>query len=135
MLSIIGLSLDIIGAVSLVLGLFGHMQPSTFGGPVRSVEDAAHDAAFGLVGAPLLMAGFVLQSFNYLNVRIAASLTTRLYVGGTTIVAASLVAFLVYGLIYRVVLRAEERYYAQAMSGTEWNPPPRRFRRLRFWLR
>jgi hypothetical protein len=134
LLSIIGLSLDIVGAVSLVLGLFSHMQPSTYGGPIRRPEDTAHDAAFGLVGAPLLIAGFAFQSLTYLDVRWNESVSARLTAGGLSIVLTSLLGWLVYGWIYGMVLRAEERYVAEASAGDGWTPPTPRFRRLRFWL-
>jgi hypothetical protein len=68
-LSIIGLSLDVVGAVTLATGLFSHVVPSTWGGDVRPPEQVAHDAAFGLIGAPLLLAGFAFQSLYYLDLR------------------------------------------------------------------
>jgi hypothetical protein len=34
-LTVVGLSLDVVGAVALTLGLFGHPEPSTMGGYVR----------------------------------------------------------------------------------------------------
>lgn len=61
MLSAIGLALDLVGAVALTLGLYGHSRP-TYPGLSRGPEDVAHDRGFAIVGASYLVAGFLLAS-------------------------------------------------------------------------
>jgi hypothetical protein len=89
MLSIIGLSLDVVGAVTLALGLFGHVRPSLWGADVRSPEDVAHDAGFALVGAPLLIAGFVFQSLFYFGVVWNTPVWARIVAALVTLTSAS----------------------------------------------
>jgi hypothetical protein len=60
-LSTIGLVLDLIGALVLARGLFRGAVPSTYGLPIRSLEDVAADRAYGVVGGGFLVAGFCLQ--------------------------------------------------------------------------
>ncbi len=73
MLSAIGLALDLVGAVVLVVGLFGHARALYPGWSVRSPDDVAHDHAAGLVGGSFLVSGFVLQSLTYFDVRYECS--------------------------------------------------------------
>jgi hypothetical protein len=60
-LSTIGLVLDLIGALVLARGLFRGPVSSTYGLPIRSLEDVAADRAYGVVGGGFLIVGFCLQ--------------------------------------------------------------------------
>jgi hypothetical protein len=65
MLSVIGLGLDIIGAIVLALVLFQRFT-ATFGGRARS--DDVRDWALGIVGALFLVSGFVLQLLPHFGI-------------------------------------------------------------------
>jgi hypothetical protein len=60
-LATIGLVLDLLGALVLARGLFRGAVPSTYGLPLRSLEDVAADRAYGVVGGGFLIVGFCLQ--------------------------------------------------------------------------
>ncbi len=107
--------------------------PSTYGGDIRRSEDVAHDAAFGSIGAPLLIAGFVFQSLPYFGISGSCSTTVRLIVGAATLVGASVIAWIAYGVIYHFVVESEKRYKVASMQGDMWRPPASRMSRLRFW--
>ncbi len=104
----IGLALDLIGAIALVLGLFGHARGLAPGWS-RSPIDVAHDVGFGVVGALFLSGGFVLQSLTYFGVRSAASTCTTLVAAGITVGAGGVTAWAMYGLLYLGVLGYERR--------------------------
>jgi hypothetical protein len=128
MFSAVGLALDFVGAIALILGIFGHARPLTVGYG-RSPEDAAHDAAFGVVGAVLLGSGFVLQSFQYFGVSLDRSSEAIIVAWFVTTVSASLLAYLAYGGIYLAVF---ERRRGQ----DKWDLDIRVHRKrdgLRFW--
>jgi hypothetical protein len=133
-LSIIGLSLDVVGAVALAVGLFGRVVPSTWGGDVRSPEGVAHDTAFGLIGAPFLIAGFVVQSLYYFDIHWMAPVRERVYAAVITLAVATLAAYVSYGFLYRRWLASAQRFRARSLVENRWEPPPPRFRKLRWWL-
>lgn len=131
MLSVIGLTLDLVGAIALVLGLFGHAMPLT-PGHKRSPGDVAHDVSFGIVGALLLSSGFALQSLSYFGVTIDASREANLLAAGVTLLAAAAFAWLLYGVAYLILFAKENR---RSMERWQIGSPTRREPRLlRFWL-
>ena len=137
MLSIIGLSLDVVGAVVLVIGLFGHTVPSGFAGPIRRPEDVAHDTVLGVLGGLLLVSGFVFQSLPYFDVNAWASCSTTAKVVASllVVVGASVGSWLAYGLAYPRLLRREEAW-EEARRAEKWEPPPpTRLDFFRFWNR
>src|SRR5207248_7576929 len=98
MLSVVGLCLDIIGALALILGLFTHARIPTWGDVgQRTPEDIAHDVGFAIVGGVLLTLGFVFQSLTYLNVSVETTRACTLTAGLATLVGACLFAYVVYG--------------------------------------
>lgn len=109
MLSVIGLALDFVGAVVLVLGLYGHTRPTVPGMGVRSPTDVAHDAALGSVGALSLTSGFALQSLVYFGVSVECSRAATLTAALGTIALATVVAWALYGGSFLFVLRRERR--------------------------
>jgi hypothetical protein len=131
MLSAIGLALDFVGAIALVLGLFGHTRPLVTGYSLRSPDDVAHDTAFGIVGAALLSSGFVLQSLMYFGVRVECSHRTVIIVAALALIAAVLFAWAAFGVAYIVVMEREKRYVVE-----HWGDPypvTRQRRGLQFW--
>jgi hypothetical protein len=139
MFSVLGLSLDVVGAVALALGLFGQSVPSAYGGNVRGPEDVAHDAGFACVGAPLLFVGFVCQSLQYFGFPGSHSTTVRVIVGLVSLAGATVFAWVAYGLIYHYVYGLETRLLESAVgAGSVWKRRATLMGRLRFrrrsWL-
>jgi hypothetical protein len=108
-LSAIGLSLDLVGATMLSLGLYAHSR-LTYVGISRGPADVAQDAAFGTVGATLLAAGFVLQALQYVGVTVECTDAAVAMAAVGTIGVALVVSWLGYGLIYIWVHRREEKW-------------------------
>ena len=111
MLSLVGLALDLVGAVTLVVGLFRpprHLTP----GWAHSPEEAARDAGFGVAGASLLAAGFALQSLTYFGVSVHCALWARLLVAATALVAGAVYAVGVFDLVFLLAYRVERRRLA-----------------------
>jgi hypothetical protein len=130
-LSAIGLALDLVGAVALVIGIFRPPRP-TLTGWAYTPDDAARDAAFGLVGATLLGLGFIAQSLPYFGLTVSASATCIRVAAGIALASALLYGYIVYGVAYMVVLRrwmrsARERH-ADMTPQARWAP-----RGWRFW--
>lgn len=124
LLSAIGLALDEVGAIALVLGLFGHSRPRVPGGQRRPL-DVACDAAFGVVGAVFLSAGFLMQSLAYFGVQSMYSSTAVWRASVVTVLAGSVVAVMLYGLAYIVAVRIEQKHVASELSyygRSEWRP-------------
>jgi hypothetical protein len=115
MLSIIGLAFDLVGAVALTLGLYRHPTPLMLG-LSRFPEDVARDEAFGTVGASFLIVGFVLQGLQYVGVTIETTHAENAAAALVTIVAAVVVGWLVFGLVYARVVRRE---WSWAKANTE----------------
>jgi hypothetical protein len=89
-LSVIGLALDIVGALTLAFGLF---EPRRGPFPGEATPDkAAADVRTVRLGAVLLASGFFLQSLAYFDVTVDASVLTRVLVGLVVLVAAGLLA-------------------------------------------
>jgi hypothetical protein len=105
-LSAIGLALDLIGAVALTLGLYGHSRPAYIG-LSRGPEDVAHDRGFAIVGAFYLALGFLLQGLQYVGVTVEASDAVTAAVAGVVLVAGVVVAWLAFGLIWLATFRRE----------------------------
>jgi hypothetical protein len=115
-LSIIGLSLDVVGAVVLVFGLFRPVGLSTYGGDYRPPEDVARDASFGLIGAPLLALGFVFQSLTYFHLRYGVAPLWGLTIAAMTITGAAIAAWIAYRLMYPRLLRRAQSQREAALK-------------------
>jgi hypothetical protein len=132
-----GLTCDIVGAVTLTLGLFRHPRPLVPGwasGP----NETARDQAFGIAGAALLLLGFVGQLLPDFGVRSDLTHERALVVAGVSLPAAVLLGLTVYsvGLLasYSRARRWAEGYKART-GGTggfpwhfEWRPRASPFR-------
>jgi hypothetical protein len=127
LLSEIGLPLDLIGAAMLAFGLF---RPSRAPHPgwQRSPWDASQDQAFGVVGFVFLAAGFTLQALSNLGVGKVPETPTADIAPLITLLAGSLLAYVLYGLVYTWRFPREYRRARQ-------DAPPLRRRRqgVRFW--
>jgi hypothetical protein len=102
LLSVVGLGLDIIGAIVLALVLFQRFT-GTFGGRARS--DDARDWAIGIVGALFLVSGFVLQLPPHFGVGPGGTNGSRALALALTLCAGSLTAWLMYCVLRSVLLR------------------------------
>jgi hypothetical protein len=114
-LSAIGLVLDLVGAVALTLGLFGHSRYTTVG-LSRGPADVAHDRAFGIVGAFFLSLGFVLQGLQYVGVQVDTSHAANAVAALAALVLAALIAYVGFGLIYIIACRREEDWVADHLK-------------------
>jgi hypothetical protein len=110
MLSAVGLALDLVGAIALVIGLFGHSQPLAPGWR-KTPTEVAHDVAFGIVGGVFLTAGFVLQSLIYYGERLRHTHHEAIAAATAALLLGTFVAYLLYGLLYLAVLGREQRYH------------------------
>jgi len=141
MLSAVGLALDLVGAVALVVGLFGHARPTYPELSLRSPDDVAHDGSFGVVGGLFLVSGFVLQSLAYFDVRLDCSRLATVAAAITALLGGGVVAWLLYGLLYVPLQRYEVRHIEKKRDSRieeradNDTYPKRAFRcGLRFWL-
>jgi hypothetical protein len=123
MLSAIGLALDLVGAVALTLGLYRHSRYTTVG-LRRGPDDVAQDAGYGTVGAVFLALGFVLQGAQYVGVSIEMCPGWAAAAAGATLLVATVVGYLAYGLVYIVAYRRERRWVDNEL--TEISLPPSR---------
>jgi hypothetical protein len=130
LLPAVGLVLDVVGAVALVVGLFRPPRPLT-PGYAYAPDEVARDVAFGTVGATLLVAGFGLQSLQYVGVHVRCStLTVAVAMVGVLALALAF-AWIAYGAIFLVALAHARRYGKKTF---DMDYPLRRERRgLRFW--
>jgi hypothetical protein len=129
LLSAIGLSLDVVGAVALVVGLFRPTRPLVTG-YAYAPDDAARDSAFGVAGTTLLVAGFVLQSLSYFGVSVKCSTATTVgsSIGALAVaIAYTLVAFEV---THRLVF---DRRREEGLRNWNMDYPLNRRRGLWFW--
>jgi hypothetical protein len=74
MLPVIGLALDLVGALLLTLGLFRAPQ-LLYPGWGRSPDEVAEDRAYGTAGAAFLAGGFTLQAMPSLGVSVSTGVT------------------------------------------------------------
>lgn len=130
MLSVIGLSFDLVGALTLSVGLFGHVRPLLVGWK-HSPLDVAHDIAAGLTGGLLLTSGFIIQALPYLGIRPRESHQVIGLVAISTGFVAAVASYLIYGSIYLAVL-GHERRRVQRLEGGDFRVRRRR-RGFRFW--
>jgi hypothetical protein len=131
-LSVIGLALDLVGAVVLAVGLFRPARP-TFPGYAYAPDDAARDAAFGVAGATLLGAGVVFQSLPYFGIGpspCGAWVNAAAWV--IALVAGAVYALVAYEITHRLVF---DRRRAEGLRkwGSEMDYPVDRRRGLWFW--
>jgi hypothetical protein len=108
-LSAIGLALDLVGAITVVVGLFRPPRP-LFPGWSYAPDDAARDSAFGVVGASLLSCGFTLQSMTYCGVRWPGSHREAIAASIIAGAAGAALAFVAYGLTFLIILRRRQHY-------------------------
>jgi hypothetical protein len=130
LLSVVGLALDLVGAVALVIGLFGHSIP-LYTGFRRAPTEVAHDGAFGIVGATYLVSGFLLQSLQYVGVSLDCSREATRVAGVVTLLGGSIAAWLAYGTAYLLILDHEKRYCREQLE--EPVSLKRVAKGLRFW--
>jgi hypothetical protein len=102
LLSVVGLGLDIIGAIVIALVLFQRFT-GTFGGRAR--PDDSRDWAIGIVGALFLVSGFVLQLLPHFGVGPGGTTGSRALALALTLCAGSLTAWLMYRVLRSVLLR------------------------------
>lgn len=103
LLSVVGLGLDIIGAIVLALVIF-HGLSITYGGG-RSSAAEARDKAIGIVGGLFLVSGFVLQLLPHFGVGPGGTNGSRAWALAVTLCAGSLAAWLLYWSLRRLLLR------------------------------
>jgi hypothetical protein len=134
------LAADIVGAVTLSIGLFGHSEPLMLGYS-RVPERVARDHAFATIGTLFLCLGFVGQALASDRFGWRASRQGMLIEGAGVLVLASLAAFSLYGMAYWFALLREERFLAARVArgdrdwqwAAEWFHIRRRGG-LRWWL-
>jgi sterol desaturase/sphingolipid hydroxylase (fatty acid hydroxylase superfamily) len=130
-LSTIGLALDFVGAVFLVIGLFRPVRP-TFPGYAYAPDDAARDAAFGVAGGTLLLAGFVFQSLTYFGLSPKCAGWVNAIAWAAALVVGFAFALVVYEVTHRLVF--DRRRAAAARKWHDIAPYPLDRRRgLWFW--
>ena len=133
MFSAIGLTLDLVGAIALTLGLYTHSRYLTVG-LRRGPDDVAQDAAFGGVGAAFLASGFVLQGLQYVGVTWNACVPQVAAAAGITLVLATIIGWLAFGLIYIEVYRRERIWVDKNLTEVSM-PSSRRVPRGRYGWR
>jgi len=128
LLSEIGLPLDLIGAAMLAFGLFRPSKAS-YPGWVRSPWEASQDQAFGVVGFVFLAVGFTLQALSNLGLGKVPETPASDIAPVIALLAGTLLAYLLYGLVY--IWRFPHEY----RRGAREDAPPvhRRRQGLRFW--
>ena len=124
MLSAIGLTLDLVGAVALTLGLYRHSRYLTPGFR-RGPDDVAQDAAYGTLGAVFLALGFMLQGLQYVEVTVEKSPGVTAAVAGLTLLLATVAGWLGYGLVYLARYRRENTWVKANLPAVSL-PPSRR---------
>ncbi len=129
LLSAIGLSLDVVGAVALVVGIFRPTRPLVTG-YAYAPDDAARDSAFGVVGATLLVAGFVLQSLSYFGVSVECSTATTVGSSIGAPVVAIAYALVAFEATHRLVF---DRRREEGLRKWNMDYPLNRRRGLWFW--
>jgi hypothetical protein len=94
MLSVIGLSLDILGVAMLAWGPLagGAGLVATFGGVHLSAETRARDGAFLVVGMLCVLSGFVMQGLPYLGVSQSGDPSSTRIAAAVTLIVGSLIA-------------------------------------------
>jgi hypothetical protein len=139
MLSVVGLCLDVVGALALILGLFTHARIPTYAVlGQRTPEEVAHDVGFAIVGGTLLTLGFVFQSLTYLDVSVETTRACTLAAGLATLVGACLFGYVVYGVGYGIVYERERLYVHRTRpEAGDLLPPfkPRKRQGFKYWLR
>jgi hypothetical protein len=127
LLSEIGLPLDLIGAAMLAFGLFRPSKAS-YPGWVRSPWEASQDQAFGVVGFAFLAVGFTLQALSNLGLGHVPETAAADIAPLMTLLAGTLLAYLLYGLVYMWRFPREHRRARDAVPAVH-----RRRQGLRFW--
>jgi hypothetical protein len=132
-LSIIGLTLDLIGAGLLAFGLFRHTEvASIMSGTSRPPEEAASDQAYGWAGFLLLGSGFVLQGLTQIGVGPSGSMCEKAIAAVCALVGGAVLAYLIYGIAFTWRLQAEVRRLRET-SSLNVREVRRKRRGLRFW--
>jgi hypothetical protein len=101
-LSLIGLAFDLVGAVTLAVGLF---RPPRRALLTYLPEEAARDTSFGAVGASLLGVGFAMQSLAYFGVHVCSPLWARIVVSLAALAVGAMYAVAVFDLLFPLVYR------------------------------
>lgn len=125
MLTIIGLSLDVVGAAVLAIGLFRPTQPATMGMPVRDSLVVAADRASGITGFAFLASGFVLQGVASATICRPPSLFHAAEGGLLSVLLGTVLAWLIFENL-RALLFADEKRQVRQSAGQHDQ------RRLRF---
>lgn len=101
--AVIGLTLDLIGAVVLAWGLLRPVKPGTFDGSVRDRSEVAADRASVVTGAAFLAFGFALQGWS--AVAGGAGSSRAIFAAAIALVIGSLVAWAAHKALRRAFLR------------------------------
>ena len=124
MLTIIGLSLDVVGAGVLAIGLFRHSQ-QLFPGWARDPVEAVSDYASGITGFGFLAVGFVLQGIGALAAGGRPSVWGGLVAGLLTVVVGAVAASIIFESLRAALLpvekaRAVESYPRRYQFDPHW---------------
>jgi hypothetical protein len=128
MFSVIGLALDLVGAITIARGLFRHAE-RLFPGYGRWPTLAAEDYAYGVTGGLLLALGFFCQALPSLGATWDATAGEARVAALVALAVAILIALIGYGISYAIFLRRELRLVNTEKSTNHqarWTPTPRR---------
>jgi hypothetical protein len=130
-LSVIGLALDLVGAVFVVIGLFRPARP-LFVGYGYDPDDAARDSGFAVAGGTLLVAGFVFQSLTYFGLTVDCPAWVNGLASAIALLLGTMYALVAYEVTHRVVFdwRRDQALRKWPEIGA---PAPDRRRGLGFW--
>jgi hypothetical protein len=131
-LSVIGLALDLVGAVALTIGLFRGPLP-LYPGYVRSPEDAATDRAYGTVGGGFLVVGFALQALTYCGINLDSGSMANILAAVIALCLGALGATGLWGCAYIVHLRRVDAEARAQWPDFDTGGLRRERTGLRFW--
>jgi hypothetical protein len=116
-LSAIGLTCDIVGAVTLTLGLFRRPR-ALFPGWVSGPDETARDQAFGVAGASLLVLGFFGQILPDFGTRWEVTTHRAIFTAAMAFLAAVLVSLCIYSAALLASYRHARRWAECLQAGT-----------------
>jgi hypothetical protein len=103
--AVIGLTLDVIGAVVLAVGLWRPVKLGTYEGNVRDRSEVAADRASAITGAAFLVFGFGLQGVSAVAGGAGSSVPRAILAAAITLGLGSLVAWVAHKALRRAFLR------------------------------